>query len=83
MHQRWAAHQIVVTMFLFLALVLDGLAVPAQTLIAEELGRDTGASGTSAALDLARRVIRLSLFVAVGLTVLVAASAPPCRSGLQ
>jgi|TARA_B110000238_G_C16132239_1_gene442023 putative MATE family efflux protein len=71
-----AAHQIVVTMFLFLALVLDGLAVPAQTLIAEELGRDTGASGTSAALDLARRVIRLSLFVAVGLTVLVAASAP-------
>ena len=71
-----AAHQIVVTMFLFLALVLDGLAVPAQTLIAKELGRETGAAGTSAALDLARRVIRLSLFVAVGLTVLVAASAP-------
>jgi putative MATE family efflux protein len=71
-----AAHQIVVTMFIFLALVLDGLAVPAQTLIAEELGRDTSAAGTTVALNLARRVIRLSLFVAVGLTVLVAASAP-------
>ncbi|MFT6814098.1 MAG: Na+-driven multidrug efflux pump [Ilumatobacter sp.] len=71
-----AAHQIVVTMFIFLALVLDGLAVPAQTLIAEELGRDTGVAGTTAALDLARRIIRLSLFVAAGLTVLVATSAP-------
>ena len=35
-----AAHQIAMTMFLFLALVLDALAIPAQTLVAEELGHD-------------------------------------------
>ncbi len=33
-----AAHQIVLTMFSFLALVLDALAIPAQTIVAEELG---------------------------------------------
>ena len=33
-----AAHQIVMSMFLFLALSLDALAVPAQTIVAEELG---------------------------------------------
>jgi putative MATE family efflux protein len=66
-----AAHQIAMTMFLFLALVLDALAVPAQTLVAEELGHD----GTGAAL-IARRVVRLSLVAAVMIAVVVAVTAP-------
>ena len=33
-----AAHQIAASMFAFLALALDALAIPAQTLVAEELG---------------------------------------------
>ncbi|HSP30080.1 MAG TPA: MATE family efflux transporter, partial [Ilumatobacteraceae bacterium] len=64
-----AAHQIAMTMFLFLALVLDALAVPAQTLVAEELGR-----GGSGAPDLARRVVRLSLVAATAIALLVAAT---------
>ena len=64
-----AAHQIAMTMFLFLALVLDALAVPAQTLVAEELGR-----GGSGAADLARRVVRLSLVAATAIALLVAAT---------
>jgi len=65
-----AAHQIAMTMFLFLALVLDALAVPAQTLVAEELGQ-----GGANAEEIARRVVRLSL-VAGGVfaAVLVALS---------
>jgi putative MATE family efflux protein len=71
-----AAHQIVVTMFLFLALMLDALAVPAQTLVAEELGREEqGVEGSDAA-GLARRVVRLSIIFAAGLAVLIGAAAP-------
>ena len=54
-----AAHQIAMTMFLFLALVLDALAVPAQTLIAEELGH-----GGARSAEIAGRVVRLSLVAA-------------------
>ncbi len=64
-----AAHQIAITIFLFLALVLDALAVPAQTLVAEELGH-----GGAGARDLARRVVRLSMIAAIGLAVIVAAT---------
>ncbi|MDG2233841.1 MAG: MATE family efflux transporter, partial [Ilumatobacter sp.] len=71
-----AAHQIVVTMFLFLALTLDALAVPAQTLVAEELGRvERGVDGADA-LVLARRVVRLSVIFATGLAVVIAAASP-------
>ncbi len=66
-----AAHQIAMTMFLFLALVLDALAVPAQTLVAEELGHDG-----HDAIEIAGRVVRLSLVAAAGIAVLVAMSAP-------
>jgi putative MATE family efflux protein len=69
-----AAHQIAMTMFLFLALVLDALAVPAQTLVAEELGRRQ--SGGAGAAELAGRVLRLSLVGAGALAVGVAALAP-------
>ncbi len=70
-----AAHQIAMTMFLFLALVLDALAVPAQTLVAEELGNDG-----SGAADIAQRVVRLSLVAAAAIATVVAldlAGAPP------
>jgi putative MATE family efflux protein len=66
-----AAHQIAMTMFLFLALVLDALAIPAQTLIAEELGLD-GAR----AREIAVRVVRLSLIAAGAIAVVVAATSP-------
>ena len=67
-----AAHQIAITMFLFLALSLDALAVPAQTLVAEELGRG---DGTEAAL-VTRRSVVLSLWVGGALAVLLALAAP-------
>ena len=66
-----AAHQIAITMFLFLALVLDALAVPAQTLVAEGLGR---AAGDGA--HVAQRVVRLSMVAGVALAALVAATSP-------
>ena len=66
-----AAHQIAMTMFLFLALVLDALAVPAQTLVAEDLGHDG-----SGAAELAQRVVRLSLVAAAVIALVVAATSP-------
>ena len=66
-----AAHQIAMTMFIFLALVLDALAVPAQTLVAEGLGRaDSDGAGIAA------RVVRLSLIAGAVLGALVAVSSP-------
>jgi len=68
-----AAHQIVVTIFLFLALTLDALAIPAQTLVAEELGRvERGLDGADALL-LARRVMRLSMIFATALALVITA----------
>jgi putative MATE family efflux protein len=67
-----AAHQIVTSMFLFLALTLDALAVPAQTIVAEELGR--GERPTAA--EVAGRATRLSLITGTALCVLLAALAP-------
>lgn len=67
-----AAHQIVMSMFIFLALSLDALAVPAQTIVAEELGRD----GRATAALVAGRVVRLSIILGVGVGVVVAALAP-------
>ncbi len=67
-----AAHQIGISMFGFLALVLDALAIPAQTIVAEELGRD----GRVAAAEVARRCARLSLLVGIALAALLATAAP-------
>jgi len=69
-----AAHQIAMTMFLFLALVLDALAIPAQTLVAEELGRRNNAG--SGALEIARRVVRLSVVAAGAIAVVIALTSP-------
>lgn len=65
-----AAHSITVTMFLFLALTLDALAIPAQTLVGEELGR-----GGGEAAEVSERAVRLSLRIGVGLAAIVASTA--------
>jgi putative MATE family efflux protein len=63
-----AAHQITMSMFLFLALSLDALAVPAQTIVAEQLGRGDRA----AAAEVAARAVRLSLIAGGVLCVALA-----------
>jgi Na+-driven multidrug efflux pump len=67
-----AAHQVAMSLFLFLALTLDALAVPAQTIVAEELGRDNRAS----ARLVAERAVRLSIFTGLALGAVVAVLAP-------
>lgn len=67
-----AAHQIVYSLFGFLALALDALAVPAQTIVAEELGR----AGERAAADVAERSALLSLWAGLALAAVLAVSAP-------
>ncbi|WP_040492974.1 MATE family efflux transporter [Ilumatobacter nonamiensis] len=66
-----AAYSITMTMFSFLALTLDALAIPAQTLVAEELGK--GGTGST---EVAERSARLSLRIGFGLAVLLGLSAP-------
>ncbi|MGA9279321.1 MATE family efflux transporter [Ilumatobacter sp.] len=66
-----AAYSITMTMFSFLALTLDALAIPAQTIVAEELGK-----GGLGAADVADRSARLSLRIGLGLAVVVGATAP-------
>lgn len=67
-----AAHQVVMSMFMFLALSLDALAIPAQTIVAEELGRDARPD----AAHVARRVVRLSIILGIVLMVVLAVLAP-------
>lgn len=67
-----AAHQVAMSLFLFLALTLDALAVPAQTLVAEDLGRTDPAS----ARHVADRAVRLSIVTGLALGVALAAAAP-------
>ncbi len=67
-----AAHQITLTMFFFLALSLDALAVPAQTLVAEELG----GGDPREAQRVARRVVVLSLWTAGAIAGLLALASP-------
>ena len=67
-----AAHQIGASLFLFLALGLDALAIPAQTLVAEELGHGS----TPAAAEVSRRCVRLSAIAGVAIAVVLAALAP-------
>lgn len=67
-----AAHQIANSMFFFLALSLDALAVPAQTLVAEELGR----GARDRAREYTRRVVVLSLLVGAVVAAVLALAAP-------
>ncbi len=66
-----AAHQVTITMFIFLALSLDALAVPAQTLVAEEEG-----AGGGGLADVVRRVVILSLWTAGAVAIALAALSP-------
>lgn len=66
-----AAHSIAITVFLFLALSLDALAVPTQTLVAEEIGK-----GGGGAAEVSKRAVRLSMIVGVGLAIVLAAASP-------
>ena len=67
-----AAHQIGMSLFFFIALSLDALAIPAQTLVAEDLGRGDRAG----AAHVARRAVLMSVVGGVVLGVATAALAP-------
>lgn len=67
-----AGHQVVHSLFIFLALTLDALAIPAQTIVADELGR----GDVAAARFVARRAVRLSIITGVILCAVLAAGAP-------
>lgn len=73
-----AAHQVAMAMFLFLALVLDALAVPAQTLVADDLGRNGGE-----AAEIARRVVLLSVVAATAMAIVLALVAPILPHGFS
>ena len=67
-----AANQVLIQLFTFLALMLDALAIPAQSLVAGALGRDD----TDEALLVGRSSNRLSLWCAALLAVVLAALSP-------
>jgi putative MATE family efflux protein len=64
-----AAHQVLSQLFLFLALVLDALAIAAQALV----GRLMGAGDRRRAREVADRLVVLGTWVGVGLAGLLAA----------
>jgi Na+-driven multidrug efflux pump len=67
-----AANQVTTQLFMFLALVLDALAVPLHSLVAGELG----ANHPDEADRIGRVSTRLSLWVALLLAVLLVAASP-------
>jgi putative MATE family efflux protein len=67
-----AAHQVLTQLFMFLALMLDALAIPAQSLVAGALGADD----TQRALLVGRTSNRLSLWCAGLLAGVLAALSP-------
>ena len=64
-----AAHQIAVSILALIALALDALAIPAQTIVAEQLG----AGDRPAAADTGHRVVRLTIWCAGAVAVVVLA----------
>ena len=67
-----AAHQIAVSILALIALALDALAIPAQTIVAEQLG----AGDRPAAADTGHRVVRLTIWCAGTVAVVVLACSP-------
>ncbi|MCU1397655.1 MAG: family efflux transporter [Acidimicrobiales bacterium] len=65
-----AANQVLVQLFTFLALALDALAIPAQSLVAGALG----AGDEETAMSVGRSSMRLSLWVAVVFAAVLAAT---------
>src|SRR5437763_3324005 len=66
------AHQIAYQMFIFLALVMDALALSVQALVGTQLG----AGDVPAAREISRRALRLGSLGAVALCLGVAATSP-------
>ena len=67
-----AGHQIAYQVFVFLALVVDALAIAAQAIVGTELGAEGGAE----AVATGKRLIRLGLIVGAGIGVALVVSAP-------
>ena len=67
-----AANQVLLQVFTFLALALDALAIPAQSLVAGALG----AHDPATAMAVGRSSLKMSLWVAAGFCGLVAATSP-------
>jgi putative MATE family efflux protein len=67
-----AANQVLTQLFMFLALGLDALAIPAQSLVAGALG----AGDEPQAIRVGESSTRLSLWAALGLAAALAASSP-------
>lgn len=67
-----AANQIVLQLFIFLALMLDALAVPLHSLVAGELGSGNHAGAAA----IGRASVRLSLWCSLALGALLVAAAP-------
>src|SRR6201986_2837103 len=67
-----AAHQVGASLFLFLALGLDALAIPAQALVPDGLGHGSPPS----AAEISRRCVRLSLIAGCALAVCLLVLAP-------
>lgn len=64
-----AANQVLFQLMIFLALVMDSVAIAGQTLI----GRELGAAARESAVAYARRVTALSFYAGVALALLLAA----------
>jgi Na+-driven multidrug efflux pump len=67
-----AGHQITAQVWLFLALIVDALAVPAQVFVGAELGR----ADPSAAAQVGARCLRIGFLLSAVLTVVTCALAP-------
>ena len=67
-----AANQVLLQVFTFLALALDALAIPAQSLVAGALG----AHDPQTAMAVGRSSLKMSLWVAAGFCVALAAASP-------
>lgn len=67
-----AGHQIAFQVFVFLALVVDALAIAAQAIVGTELGGAVRAE----AVATSRRLIRLGLVVATGIGVVLVVTSP-------
>lgn len=67
-----AANQVVTQLFMFLALLLDSLAIPLHSLVAAEIGAERPAE----AARIGTISIRLSVWAALGLGVVLAAASP-------
>jgi Na+-driven multidrug efflux pump len=67
-----AANQVLQQLFMLLALALDALAIPAQSLVAAALGADD----RDGAMEIGRSSLRMSLWIAAGFGIVVAATSP-------